>query len=60
MPIDNRLLTAIPVVTGDMIEPDRAQEGLRTSEIRDRRLFEPTRDGTFILNAVTPKPSENV
>jgi PAS domain S-box-containing protein len=31
------------------------QEGLRTSEIRYRRLFEAARDGILILNAVTLK-----
>ena len=34
-------------------EPKRTQEGLRTSEIRYRRLFEAARDGILILNAVT-------
>jgi PAS domain-containing protein len=31
------------------------QEGLRTSEIRYRRLFEAARDGILILNAITLK-----
>jgi PAS domain S-box-containing protein len=55
MPIDNRLLAAIPIETGNMIEPDHTQEGLRTSEIRYRRLFESARDGILILNAATLK-----
>ncbi|HEY9405029.1 MAG TPA: ATP-binding protein [Pyrinomonadaceae bacterium] len=38
-----------------MIEPKPTQEGLRTSEIRYRRLFEAARDGILILNAVTLK-----
>src|SRR5215210_5513853 len=38
-----------------MIEPKPTQEGLRTSEIRYRRLFESARDGILILNAVTLK-----
>jgi PAS domain S-box-containing protein len=55
MPIDNPLLAAIPLETGDMSEPKRTQEGLRTSEIRYRRLFEAARDGILILDAVTLK-----
>ena len=55
MAIDNRSLAAIPIETRNMIEPDRTQEGLRTSEIRYRRLFEAARDGILILNAVTLK-----
>lgn len=55
MPINNQLVAAIPVETGSGIEPDRTQEGLRTSEIRYRRLFEAARDGILILNAVTLK-----
>jgi PAS domain S-box-containing protein len=38
-----------------MIEPEPTQEGLRTSELRYRRLFEAARDGILILNAVTLK-----
>jgi PAS domain S-box-containing protein len=34
-------------------EPERKQQGLRTSEIRYRRLFESARDGILILNANT-------
>jgi PAS domain S-box-containing protein len=55
MPIDNPLLAAEPFETGDMSEPERTPEGLRTSEIRYRRLFEAARDGILILNAVTLK-----
>ena len=39
----------------NITEPKPAQEGLRTSEIRYRRLFEAARDGILILNAVTLK-----
>ena len=55
MPIDKRLPAAILIETGNMIGPDRRQEGLRTSEIRYRRLFEAARDGILILNATTLK-----
>jgi PAS domain S-box-containing protein len=55
MPIDNRLLAAIPIETGDTVEPVCTQEELRTSEIRYRRLFEAARDGILILNAETLK-----
>jgi PAS domain S-box-containing protein len=36
-------------------KPNWRQEGLRTSEIRYRRLFESARDGILILNALTLK-----
>ena len=39
----------------NMTEPKPTQEGLRTSEIRYRRLFESARDGILILDAVTLK-----
>ena len=55
MPTDNRVLAAIAIGTGNMIEPERSPEGLLTSEIRYRRLFEAARDGILILNAVTLK-----
>ena len=45
----------MPVETDNMIEPGHTREGLRTSEIRYRRLFESARDGILILNAVTLK-----
>lgn len=54
-PIDHRLLATIPIEIGNLTEPERAQEGLRTSEIRYRRLFESARDGILILSAVTLK-----
>jgi PAS domain S-box-containing protein len=37
----------------EIAEHKRTQEGLRTSEIRYRRLFEAARDGILILNSVT-------
>ena len=37
----------------EIAERKRTQEGLRTSEIRYRRLFEAARDGILILNGVT-------
>lgn len=55
MSIDNRSVAAIPDEPGNIIGHDRTQEGLRTSEIRYRRLFEAARDGILILNAVTLK-----
>ncbi|MGB7921768.1 MAG: ATP-binding protein [Pyrinomonadaceae bacterium] len=53
--VETQPLAAIPIETGNMIEPDHTQEGLRTSEIRYRRLFESARDGILILNAATLK-----
>ena len=53
--IDSRLLTSLPNQTNNINEPKLAQEGLRTSEIRYRRLFESARDGILILNAATLK-----
>jgi PAS domain S-box-containing protein len=53
--VENQPLAAIPVETSNMIEPDRSPEGLQTSEIRYRRLFESARDGILILNAATLK-----
>ncbi|MDT4895347.1 MAG: hypothetical protein QOH25_424 [Acidobacteriota bacterium] len=38
-----------------LVRNQSTQEGLRTSEIRYRRLFESARDGILILNAVTLK-----
>jgi PAS domain-containing protein len=52
--IVSRLLTG-PIETNNITEPKPAQEGLRTSEIRYRRLFEAARDGILILNAATLK-----
>ena len=45
----------MPDEADNMIEPKPTQEGLRTSEIRYRRLFEAARDGILILDAVTLK-----
>ncbi len=41
--------------TNDITDPKRTHEGLRTSEIRYRRLFEAARDGILILDAHTLK-----
>jgi len=49
------MVGALPRETNNISEPRRAQEGLRTSEIRYRRLFESARDGILILNATTLK-----
>jgi len=57
-PINKQVPAAKPfetVESGKMAEPERTQEGLRTSEIRYRRLFESARDGILILNAATLK-----
>jgi PAS domain S-box-containing protein len=53
--VETQPLAAIPIETVNMTEPDRTQEGLRTSELRYRRLFESARDGILILNAATLK-----
>jgi PAS domain S-box-containing protein len=53
--IDSRLLTGLPNETNNITEPKLLQKGLRTSEIRYRRLFEAARDGILILNGVTLK-----
>src|ERR1700737_5000223 len=53
MPVEIRIVDALPKETDNITEPKRTQEGLRTSEIRYRRLFEAARDGILILNAVT-------
>ena len=53
--VENQQPAAIPVETSKMIEPNHSPEGLQTSEIRYRRLFESARDGILILNAVTLK-----
>lgn len=55
VPVGNRRLDALPGKTGDTAELRQTPEGLRTSEIRYRRLFESARDGILILNAVTLK-----
>jgi PAS domain S-box-containing protein len=53
--IESQLFAGLPNETNNMTEPKRTQEGLRTSEIRYRRLFEAARDGILILDAATLK-----
>ena len=53
VPVDIRVVDALHRKTSSPTEPKRTQEGLRTSEIRYRRLFEAARDGILILNAAT-------
>ncbi|HET6889742.1 MAG TPA: ATP-binding protein, partial [Pyrinomonadaceae bacterium] len=53
VPVDIRVVDALHRETSSPTEPKRTQEGLRTSEIRYRRLFEAARDGILILNAAT-------
>ena len=53
--VEIRMEDALRKETTNMTEPKRSLEGLRTSEIRYRRLFESARDGILILNAVTLK-----
>ncbi|HXM34993.1 MAG TPA: ATP-binding protein [Pyrinomonadaceae bacterium] len=53
MPVEIRMVDALPKETDNITEPKPAHEGLRTSEIRYRRLFESARDGILILDAVT-------
>jgi len=55
VPVENGRLDDPSPGTHKTIEPIRAQEGLRNSEIRYRRLFEAARDGILILNASTEK-----
>ena len=55
MLIENRPLAAPPNEADNVPEAGRMQEGLHTSEIRYRRLFEAARDGILILNAGTLK-----
>jgi PAS domain S-box-containing protein len=50
VPVEKQPPAAEP---GDVSEPNRSPEGLRTSEIRYRRLFESARDGILILDAAT-------
>ncbi len=54
-PIDDRLRAALPDEADNMTDSQPTQEGLRSSEIRYRRLFEAARDGILILNAATLK-----
>jgi PAS domain S-box-containing protein len=53
VPVDIRVVDALHRETNSPTGPKRTQEGLRTSEIRYRRLFEAARDGILILNATT-------
>ncbi len=53
--VENQPLTALPNEDNNVTRPMPTQEGLRTSEIRYRRLFEAARDGILILNAGTLK-----
>ena len=53
VPVDIRVVDALHRETNSPTGPKRTQEGLRTSEIRYRRLFEAARDGILILNAAT-------
>ncbi len=53
MPVKVRMVHAVHKETNNITEPKRRQEGLRTSEIRYRRLFESARDGILILDAIT-------
>ena len=53
VPVDIRVVDALHRETNSLTGPKRTQEGLRTSEIRYRRLFEAARDGILILNAAT-------
>ena len=46
---------ALAAIIKDISERKRAEEGLRTSEIRYRRLFEAARDGILILDGLTLK-----
>ena len=49
------MIDALHEESRNMTEPKRTPEGLRTSEIRYRRLFESARDGILILDAATLK-----
>jgi PAS domain S-box-containing protein len=68
LPIEIRMIDALPNENNNITDPWRTQRGLtphpgfprgdpalRTSEIRYRRLFEAARDGILILNAFTLK-----
>ncbi len=54
-PVESRRLDALPKKTNNLTEPGPTLDGMRTSEIRYRRLFEAARDGILILNATTLK-----
>ena len=53
--IEKQPLAIPPNEANNITESKGTQEGLRTSEIRYRRLFEAARDGILILNALTLK-----
>jgi PAS domain S-box-containing protein len=53
MAVEIHMAEGVPEGTRTITEPPRTAAGLRTSEIRYRRLFESARDGILILNAVT-------
>ena len=53
--VEIRVVDALPKETNTVCQPKRTLEGLLTSEIRYRRLFEAARDGILILNAATLK-----
>jgi PAS domain S-box-containing protein len=55
VPVENQRLASLPDEANNNPHPQPSQEGLRSSEIRYRRLFEAARDGILILNAVTLK-----
>jgi PAS domain S-box-containing protein len=55
VPAEIHRVDALPNQIHNTTGPSRTQEGLRSSEIRYRRLFEAARDGILILNAVTLK-----
>ncbi len=53
--VEDQLLATRPNEANNGTKPQQPQVGLRTSEIRYRRLFEAARDGILILNAITLK-----
>jgi PAS domain S-box-containing protein len=53
MLVENQPLAAVPKEADN--KPKLTRAGLRTSEIRYRRLFEAARDGILILDAITLK-----
>lgn len=53
LPVEDKRLDAPHQETPNTAEPTSAQERLRASEIRYRRLFESARDGILILNSAT-------
>lgn len=54
-PLENRQAAALLKKTKTTTKPRQTEEGLRSSEIRYRRLFEAARDGILLLDAVTLK-----